>query len=186
MTLAAVVDLETTGLDVEKGHKIIEISILTYDIEKRELIETYVQRIDPQRPIDAKAQEIHGIAYTDLIGSPTWDLMFTEVLMRINRADIFIAHNADFDLPFIKAQLASKGIFINPEYLCTMSSGRWATFNGKFPKLSELCFALGVDYDPNSAHGAEYDTQITAECLFRGLDRGFYHLPESLLEKSHV
>jgi DNA polymerase III epsilon subunit-like protein len=54
---------------------------------------------------------------------------------------------------------------------------RWATFNGKSPNLGELCFALGVHYDPDSAHGAAYDVSVTAACFLEGLRRGFYTLP---------
>ncbi len=58
-----------------------------------------------------------------------------------------------------------------------MKNGRWATANGKNPKLGELCWALQVDYDPALAHAAEYDVQKTAECLWRGVDAGLYKLP---------
>ena len=44
-------------------------------------------------------------------------------------------------------------------------------------RLSELCFALGVEYDPNAAHAADYDTEVLAQCLFAGIDRGFFKLP---------
>jgi DNA polymerase-3 subunit epsilon len=179
-------DIETTGLDVKKGHKIIEIALLTYDLQTRELVEAFVRRIDPQRPIDHDSQEVHGIAYTDLIGQPTWGLLFTEILMRINRADLIVAHNAEFDIPFVQAQMQGNGVFINPARFCTAENGRWATFNGKTPRLGELCFALDVDYDPASAHSASYDVEVTMDCFFKGVDRGVYLLPEELLEQANV
>lgn len=39
-----------------------------------------------------------------------------------------------------------------------MENGRWATYDGKSPKLGELCFALGIEYDEGSAHAAETGT----------------------------
>ncbi|MDI7718444.1 exonuclease domain-containing protein [Acinetobacter baumannii] len=63
------VDTETTGLEVENGDKIIEIALIKYDLDGAKL-EEFVQRIDPERNIDPKAQAVHGISYSDLIGCP--------------------------------------------------------------------------------------------------------------------
>ena len=57
-------DLETTGLEVEKGHKIIEAALLTYEDGK--LADAWVQRINPERPIDPGASSAHGIVYADV------------------------------------------------------------------------------------------------------------------------
>lgn len=177
--ICTVLDAETTGLEQEKGHRLIEVALFTFDFASRALLDKYVQRIDPERSIDAKAQEMHGIAYNELVGQPKWETVAPEVYRRMDEADVVIAHNKGFDLPFICLELARVGLDIpNCESFCTMEEGRWATFDGKSPKLQELCFALGVDYDPNKAHAAEYDVMKTAECLWAGIDRGFYKLPE--------
>ena len=174
-----VLDTETTGLEAEKGHRLIEVALFTFDFATRALLDKYVQRIDPERSIDAKAQEVHGISYSELVGQPKWEAVAPEVYQRMNDADLAIAHNVGFDLPFICLELARVGQPIpNVETLCTMDRGRWATFDGKSPKLMELCFALGVPYDPKLAHAAEYDVLRTADCLWAGLDRGWYKLPE--------
>ena len=60
------IDLETTGLNQEDGHRIIEIALLSYDSDTQELTDKWIQRFDPERPIDAAAQAVHGIAYSDL------------------------------------------------------------------------------------------------------------------------
>jgi DNA polymerase-3 subunit epsilon len=172
-------DTETTGLEQEKGHRIIEIALLSYDSDTRKLVDKYVQRIDPERSIDPKAQEVHGIGYNELVGMPKWDIVAPEVYRRMNDADLAVAHNKGFDLPFICLELVRVGQSIpNVESFCTMDNGRWATFDGKSPKLMELCFALGVPYDPKLAHAAEYDVERMMDCFWRGLDRGWYKLPE--------
>ncbi|MFG4211727.1 exonuclease domain-containing protein, partial [Acinetobacter baumannii] len=51
-------DTETTGLEQADGHRIIEVAILSYDSDTRQLVDKYVQRIDPERPIDPKAQAV--------------------------------------------------------------------------------------------------------------------------------
>lgn len=175
MTRILGLDLETTGLEQDKGHRIIEIACLTYDSDTRELLDSYVQRIDPERPIDAKAQEVHGISYAELVGQPKWEAVAPIVASKMAGAQIMIAHNMNFDGPFIGAELLRIGLTL-PDILpfCTMASARWACHDGKFPKLGELCFALGVEYDPSKAHGASYDVEVMMECFWRGLDRGFY------------
>lgn len=182
-----VLDTETTGLSQEKGAKIIELALLTYDLESKVLTDKWVQRFNPQQPIEAGAQEIHGIAYSDLIGMPTWEDMAGEIERRMSEADLLVAHNMAFDGPFIAGELLRVGGNVPDVYsLCTMEQGRWACHDGKLPKLLELAFALGVDFDPTQAHGAGYDTAKTAECFFKGLERGFYKLPESMVDQQRM
>ena len=180
MTLITCADTETTGLHQEKGDKIIEIALLTYDLDTRSLVNRYVQRIDPDRPIDPAAQAVHGISYEMLMGCPKWEDVADEAHRIISGSKCLIAHNLAFDAPFIAGEMLRVGKTVPlVNSFCTMDNGRWATFNGKSPKLGELCFALGVDYDPTAAHAADYDTEVLAECLFKGIDRGFYKLPIS-------
>ena len=171
-------DTETTGLHQEKGHRIIEIAMLTYDLDTQKCEDTWIQRIDPQRPIDPDAQAVHGIAYTDLVGCPTWEDLAPEIARRMGSADLLIAHNMGFDGPFIAAELIRAGLKVPDVHaLCTMENARWACPDGKLPRLGELCFALGVEYDTAKAHGAEYDVSVMMDCFFRGFKRGFYKLP---------
>lgn len=177
--ILAGVDTETTGLDQEKGHRIVEICFRLYDSVTRDLVDEYVQRINPQRSIDSKAQAVHHITATDLIGCPTWEEVAPKVASMMAKADLMVAHNMNFDGPFIALELVRVGVTVpNIKTLCTMKEGRWATPLGKNPNLGEVCFALGVDYDSSAAHAADYDVDVMMECLFRGVDRGFYHLPE--------
>lgn len=107
--------------------------------------------------------------------------MAPEIARRIGTAGLLVAHNMGFDGPFIAAELARVGVDVpNVHSLCTMENARWACPDGKSPRLGELCFALGVDYDTEKAHGAEYDVDVTMQCFFRGLARGFYQLPQEL------
>lgn len=174
-------DTETTGLDQEKGHRIMEIALLTYDLATGKLEDTWVQRINPERSVDPGAQAVHGISYDDVSSCPKWEDVAAEIARRIGTADLLIAHNMGFDGPFIAAELMRVGVDVpNVHSLCTMENGRWACPDGKSPRLGELCFALGVDYDTSKAHGAEYDVDVTMQCFFRGLERGFYQLPNEL------
>lgn len=183
MTKIIGLDTETTGIKQEDGHRIIEIALLTYDLDSMALLDTWIQRFDPQRPIDAKAQEIHGIAYSDLVGCPTWADLSEEISRRLSEGDLLVAHNMGFDGPFVGAELLRVGAKVpDIESLCTMENARWACADGKYPKLGELCFALGVEYDTAKAHGAEYDVEVMMACFFKGLKRGFYTLPAGVVK----
>jgi DNA polymerase-3 subunit epsilon len=177
--MIAGLDLETTGLDVTQGHRIIEVALLTYDMNTRACVDKFVHRIDPERPIDPKAQAVHGISYAELAGKHKWPVVAPHVARRLAGCDHVIIHNRAFDEPFLTAELARLGLSFGPALpYCTMENGRWATMDGKSPRLQELCFALGVEYNPMLAHAAEYDVVKTVECFWRGLDRGFYQLPD--------
>lgn len=170
------VDTETTGLDPALGHRIIEIGILIYD-EHGHLLDEWEQRIDPKRPIDAKAQAVHGIDYSELLGKPTWKDVAATVHSKLSQADLIVGHNVGFDITFIESELNRSGRSIPSDIglFCTMENARWATFDGKNPNLRELCMALRVDYDRSAAHAAKYDIERTMKCFFKARARGFFN-----------
>lgn len=173
MTRVVGLDIETTGLDAATGDKIIEIAMIT--MENGVLVDKYCKRVDPKRPIDPKAQAVHGISYAELVGCPTFEEIADEVHERIAAADRVIIHNADFDAPFVAIELNNCGKELpSVDVFCTMQNARWATPDGKYPKLGELCFAMDVDYDPDAAHAALYDVGVMLKCYFRALRQGFF------------
>lgn len=167
-------DTETTGAKVEDGDQIIEICLMRFQDGKH--LETLTQRIRPTiRTISADAQRVHGIAMTDLITMPIWDTVAPRVETWLKDSDLIVAHNMEFDGSMIAAEQQRIGRQVpNKPTYCTMKNGRWACFDGKAPKLQELCFALGVSYDTKLAHAAEYDVERLAECYFEGKRRGFF------------
>lgn len=173
--IIAGIDTETTGLKQEDGHRIIEICISLYRFPSRELLGSYVRRINPQRSILADAQRVHGISISDLQGCQTWDQVAPDILKLLKGSQLAVAHNADFDLPFIAAELMRIGLGVpNIHVFDTMTESRWATWNGKYPRLAELCFALGVEYDTKAAHAADYDVAVMMKAVWAGIDRGVY------------
>lgn len=177
MPLICGLDLETTGLDPDKGHKIIEFGALLYT-DKGDFVTKLVRRIDPLRSIDADAQMIHGISYSEVDGEPTFPDLAEEIRSFIDQAAVLVIHNAAFDTNFLAHEFVFAGVTPpNKPVYCTMENGRWATFEGKKPSLQELCFALGVEYDPVKAHAAEYDIERMMICYFEGIRRGFFNKP---------
>jgi DNA polymerase-3 subunit epsilon len=179
-------DTETTGLEQKDGHRIIEVafSIWAYDTvaeTQRKLGNTWVQRINPMRTIDPGAEAVHKISLPMLRGCPTWDQVAPTVNKILSKTKIFIAHNAAFDAPFLALELARAGFPIPAfDVFCTMDNGRGSTGMGKAPNLGELCFACGVEYDPDAAHSAAYDTDVLAQCYWTGIEIGLFKKPTEL------
>lgn len=176
------VDTETTGLKYHKGDRIIEVCFDLYDFNPDTNtmvhVRTVSQRINPQRSISADAQRVHGISMEDLREMPTWSEYSEKVQKILERADLLVIHNAEFDQEFIwgEQQAAGRPVTRDVPVYCTMENGRWATFDGKKPSLRELAWVLGVPYDPSAAHAADYDTKVMMECWHRGVKLGFFQL----------
>jgi DNA polymerase III subunit epsilon len=183
------VDIETTGLDQAKGHRIIEIAMITAEVDfakygEVKVVESYVQQVNPLRGIDPEAEAVHKIPLSSLLDKPHWEDVAPQIAERIRTANVLVAHNMAFDGPFIAAELMRIGIMppVVPVF-CTMENARWATGPGKLPKLSELAWSLGVDYDHKKAHAAEYDVLVTLQCLRNGGYRNLYQIPTLVAAK---
>lgn len=184
MTLIVGIDTETTGLEPGE-HRIIEVCCQVYDLASRTRRINFVQRINPQRSITASAQAIHGISSADLIGCPLWEEVGPKVRLIIERCGLIVWHNGhEFDRKFLDAELERIGQkkITTPDF-DTMLEARWATPVGAVPSLQALCFACDVPYDVDEAHAADYDVTVMMECFFRGLDWGFFRLPEAIAER---
>jgi DNA polymerase-3 subunit epsilon len=156
----AIVDFETTGLFPERDDRVVEVGVVRLDRDGA-LIDKYSSLVNPRR--DVGATHIHGITASDVANAPT----FSEVagdLLALVRNTAFVAHNASFDLRFLRAEMTRLGVSL-PDFptLCTM---RLATKIGKpIPgrKLSVLCEHFGIACD--QAHAAIDDALATTELL---------------------
>jgi DNA polymerase-3 subunit epsilon len=180
-TLIAGLDIETTGIDQADGHRIIEVAIAIHELESQARVGSFVSRINPQRPIDPGAQEVHKISFDMLAHEPLWGAVAPKVSAILSRCQYVVAHNGEgFDLPFVCAELQREGCTVPRQFklIDTMLQARWATPDGSVPNLGALCFACGVDYDTSKAHGALYDVDVMMACFFSQHKRGFFTLPE--------
>jgi DNA polymerase-3 subunit epsilon len=177
--LIAGLDIETTGLSQVDGDKIIEIAIAIHDLNTQELVGSFATRINPQRPIDPKAQEVHGISFDMLADKPLWGAVAPKVSAILSRCQYVVAHNGEgFDMPFIYGELLSEGCSLpSVSVVDTMLQARWATADGTVPNLGGLCFACGVPYDKAKAHGALYDVEVMMAAFFSQYSKGFFKLP---------
>lgn len=177
MTIITFSDTETTG-KLNPNHRIIEASFRICEIESQKELENILMRFNPERNIDAKAQQVHGIALEDLKHEPVFKAKIPEIQAIIDRTDIFCFHNGIyFDWPYFKMEFERNEVILPDKPIFdTMVEGTFATDLGKSPTLSELCFALDVAYDPKLAHSGDYDTAVLRDCFFNGVRLGWFKL----------
>ncbi len=160
-----VLDTETTGLEPEQGHRIIEIGCVEM-INRRLTGRTYHQYINPGREIDAGAIEVHGITNEFLADKPGFESVAAEFMEFIRGAELII-HNAPFDLGFINNELKlSANEYQRIESHCgvidTLVMAR-QMHPGRRNNLDALCGRYFVDNTQRDLHGALLDAEILAD-----------------------
>ena len=160
-----VLDTETTGLEVNQGHRIIEIGCVEL-VNRRITGRHYHQYIQPEREIDAGALEVHGITPEFLLGKPTFDEIGSEFLAFVEGAELVI-HNAPFDVGFIDAELDRLEPHTGKlESVCgvidTLQMARHK-HPGQRNNLDALCQRYEIDNTSRTLHGALLDAEILAE-----------------------
>ncbi len=160
-----VLDTETTGLEHNQGHRLIEIGCVEL-INRRPTGRHLHHYLNPQREIDAGAIEVHGITNEMLVDKPLFEHVADELLEFIRGAELVI-HNAPFDLGFINNELGLSGREgVRVEALCsvidTLIMAR-QRHPGQRNNLDALCQRYGVDNSQRELHGALLDAEILAD-----------------------
>jgi DNA polymerase-3 subunit epsilon len=159
-----VLDTETTGLEVEQQHRIIEIGCVEL-LNRRLTGRTYHQYLNPERDIDEGAQQVHGLSRETLAKEPTFAQVHPEFLEFVRDAELII-HNAPFDVAFLNAELARLETANKIDVLCrvldTLALAR-QMHPGQRNNLDALCKRYSVDNSHRDYHGALLDARILAE-----------------------
>jgi len=160
-----VLDTETTGLEVEQQHRIIEIGCV--ELNNRRLTGRAFHRyLNPQRDIDEGALQVHGLTLEQLAKEPTFAEIHAEFLDFVRDAELVI-HNAPFDVAFLNAELARleappPRITEICTVLDTLALAR-QMHPGQRNNLDALCRRYSVDNSHREYHGALLDARILAE-----------------------
>jgi len=157
----AVVDVETTGLFPGGTDRIVEVAVVHVSPDG-EPERSWSTLLNPGR--DLGPQHIHGISAADVRQAPTFDRV-AGTLAELLAGRVFVAHNASFDMRFVRAEFAALGfdVPVVPETcVCTL---RWA---GRLlptaPRsLAGCCAHVGIPLD--GAHAALVDATATAALL---------------------
>src|SRR5277367_5009833 len=159
-----VLDTETTGLEVEQRHLVIEIGCVEL-FNRRLTGKTYHQYLNPERDIDEGAQQVHGLTRERLAREPTFSQIHAEFVEFVRDAEIII-HNAPFDVAFLNAELTRSASEHRLADLCrvldTLALAR-QMHPGQRNNLDALCKRYSVDNSHRDYHGALLDARILAE-----------------------
>jgi DNA polymerase III subunit epsilon len=160
-----VLDTETTGLDWQRGHRVIEIGCVEL-LNRRQTGKTWHSYLNPQRAIDQAAQDVHGISIEDLADKPIFSAIADEFLQFIRDAELII-HNAPFDIGFLDNEFRLAGmesVSISPagHVLDTLLLAR-QLHPGQRNSLDALCKRYSVDNTRRDLHGALLDARLLAE-----------------------
>lgn len=156
-----VLDTETTGLDYESGHRIVEIGI----IELENHLPTgnnFHYYLNPERDSDKRAQEIHGLSREFLNNKPKFIDIADKFIEYISDSKIII-HNAPFDLGFINAELRRCGMKeLNEDTIIDTLLLAKKIHIGQSVSLDSLCKRYNIDFAGREIHGALKDAKLLA------------------------
>ena len=157
-----VLDTETTGLDPQSGHRVVEVGCveLINHVPSGEEWHTY---INPERDMPPEAFEIHGLSDAFLADKPAFAAIAEEFLTFLGEAKLII-HNASFDLRFLNAELAAlnRAPIEMSRAIDTVTMAR-RKFPGSPASLDALCRRFDIDLTQRDKHGALLDAQLLAE-----------------------
>ena len=162
-----ILDTETTGLFPEQGHRICEIALLP--VKDGSALTHWVQRINPERELDAGAAEINGLSWAMLRHEPTFGQIADSLAAMLDGAHLVI-HNAPFDVGFLDAEFRRiypnwPGLAEHAERItCTRAMAR-SRLPGIRHSLNNLCDHYGIDRGDRDQinHNALVDCQLLAQ-----------------------
>ena len=153
----AIVDIETTG-GSHKHEKITDIAIYIHDGKK--VIDHFCSLINPERNIPYFITNLTGITNEMVADAPH----FYEVakhIVKITEKCIFVAHNVNFDYPFVREEFSRLGFDFNREVLCTVKMSRKLIPGKRSYSLGNLCDDLGIPI--TERHRASGDALATVK-----------------------
>ena len=157
-----VLDTETTGLEPDSGHRIVEIGALEL-VNHLPTGRTYHQYVNPQRSMPPEAFAVHGLSDDFLADKPVFSEI-AEAFLAFIGEDPLVIHNAAFDMKFLNAELGRAG---RPPIPMQRAVDTLAIARRKFPgapaSLDALCRRFGIDNSGRRLHGALLDSEILAE-----------------------
>jgi DNA polymerase-3 subunit epsilon len=160
------VDTETTGLNYNKGHRVIELGVV--EMVNRKLTGSNLHfYFKPDIMVEKEALKVHGISNEFLKDKPLFSEKFNEILHYFNEAEL-VMHNARFDLGFLNWELSL--LKVSPwekidnhcQIVDTLAMAR-KKHPGQKNSLDALCTRYSISNKHRKLHGALLDAKILAE-----------------------
>ena len=157
-----VLDTETTGLDPNQGHRVVEVGCIEL-LNRIPTGATFHSYLNPEREVPAEAFAIHGLATEFLKDKPRFEDIADDFLAFIGDAPLVI-HNASFDHGFLIAELkrVARPPIARERLVDTLFLARRKHSVGPY-SLDALCARYGIDNSRRTKHGALLDAEILAE-----------------------
>jgi DNA polymerase-3 subunit epsilon len=183
-----VLDTETTGLNPQEGHRIIEIGCVEL-VNRRLTQNRFHVYINPDRTIDQGAIEVHGITNEFLEDKPRFEDIAEDFIAFIRGAELII-HNAPFDVGFINHEFSrlnnqTGNVADYSEVFDTLTFAR-KKHPGQRNSLDALCKRYGIDNSHRDLHGALLDAEILADVFLVMTGGQFSLLDEDPAEQKEV
>ena len=169
-----VFDLETTGLS-PNAHKIIEIGAVK--VTDGKIVDRFSKFVNPKVPLPFAIEELTKIRDDMLVNEPEIDQILP-AFMEFCKGSILVAHNADFDMGFIRKNCDDLGLPCAFTVVDTVSLARYLLPNLNRFKLDTVAKELHISL--KNHHRAVEDAECTAEIFVKFvtmlIDRGIYDL----------
>ena len=183
-----VFDLETTGLS-PNSCKIIEIGAVK--VEDGKITDRFSTFVNPKEPIPYKIEELTSIRDDMVIDAPTIEEILPK-FMEFCEGCIMVAHNAEFDMSFIKKNCDLQGIKYDFTVADTMTLAQFLLPTLSRFRLDTVAKAIGVHL--GNHHRAVDDAACTADIFIKFIEmlkeRGISTLDEvndaASIEKENV
>lgn len=161
-----VLDFETTGLFEAQGDRVVQIALVVLDGKGR-VLQSWESKINPNRNI--QNSNIHGITNAMVKSAPTFAAIAQEIDQLIN-GRVIVAHNAKFDLKFLRHELSIAGFDLDPRSVAVFDTMALTYLLGPLAnkKLPTVADAVGVDFSTlpgRGLHDALTDTHAEAAIL---------------------
>jgi len=157
-----VFDTETTGLNPNDGHRLVEIGCVEL-FNRVETGRTFHAYYCPERSMPAEAQAVHGLSDAFLSDKPCFEEGVEELLDFLEDSPL-VAHNAMFDFGFLNWELSDCGRLKIPlsRMVDTLALSR-SRHPGAKHSLDALCSRFGIDRSHRVKHGALLDAQLLSQ-----------------------
>lgn len=155
-------DTETTGLDPQRGDRLVEIGCIEM-FNRVATGQTFHAYFNPERDMPAEAEAVHGLSAAFLADKPRFAERAAELLEFIADSPL-VAHNAGFDFGFLNAELALCGFdaVCRTRMVDTVAIARTRHPGAKL-SLDALCTRYGIDRSHRTRHGALLDAELLAQ-----------------------
>ena len=158
-TTYCVLDLETTGLSF-RTEKITEVGIMK--VKNGEVIDEFSCFVNPEKPIPPQVVEVTNITDDMVKDAETIDKVFPKILEFVGDS-VLVAHNADFDIGFLKYNAKQLGYTLDNTYIDTLRLAKELFPEFKKYKLGMIADKLGIVVEV--AHRALDDVDTTVKVL---------------------